>query len=369
VPERNTLQLQTDAVRAALSDAGLQFSDVDGLITVPVRTETWSMPCGVVAEYLGIRPRYLMTVDLAGASGVATVNQAAMAIAAGQCETAICVAGQNLLSYSSTKEAIKSLAQSGGPHPQFEAPYGPLVPSLYAMVAQRHMSEYGTTAEQLASVAVAIRQHAVRNPWAHKRTPLTVDEVLRSPLVSSPLHQLDCSLISDGAAAIVVTSLERSRDLKQLPVRILGSGYGFTHQYAGSNRDICTTGAVSSGRDAFGNAGLTPNDVDVAELYDCFTITVIVELEDLGFCKKGEGGSFVESVGLDLDSDLPITTHGGLLSAAHPGLPGGFFHVVEGVQQIRGDAFGRQVENAEVALVHGNGGILGVHASMLLGRG
>jgi acetyl-CoA acetyltransferase len=351
-----------------VADAGLRLGDIDGLVTVPVRTEMWSMPCGVVAEYLGIQPRYVMTIDLAGASGVASVNQAAMAIAAGQCETAICVAGQNLLSYSSTKEAIRSLAQGGGAHPQFEMPYGPLVPSLYAMIAQRHMSEYGTTAEQLASVAVAMRQHAVRNPWAHKRTPITIDEVLNSPLISSPLHQLDCSLISDGAAAIVVTSLARARDLKQLPIRILGSGYGFTHQYAGSHDDICTTGAVSSGRDAFGQAGLTPDDVDVAELYDCFTITVVVELEDLGFCRKGEGGSFVENGRLDLDGGLPVTTHGGLLSAAHPGLPGGFFHVVEGVQQIRGSAFGRQVMNAEVALVHGNGGILGVHASMLLGR-
>jgi acetyl-CoA acetyltransferase len=249
-----------------------------------------------------------------------------------------------------------------------EAPYGPLVPSLYALIAQRHMAEYGTTAEQLAAVAVAIRGHASCNPWAHKRKPITVEEVLSSPAVSTPLHQLDCSLISDGAAALVVTSLARARDLRQRPIRILGQGYGFTHQYAGSYDDICVTGAVRSGQDAFAQAGLTPADVDVAELYDCFTITVVVELEDLGFCTKGDGGSFVEGNRLSLEGALPVTTHGGLLSAAHPGLPGGFFHVVEGVQQVRGDAEGRQVRDAEVALVHGNGGILGVHATMLLSR-
>jgi acetyl-CoA acetyltransferase len=178
VPERTTLQLQADATRAALTDAGLSLADIDGLLTVPVRTENWNMPCGVVSAYLGLRPRYITTIDLAGASGVSTVQHAAMAVASGQCSVALCVAGQNLLSYSSTAEAIRTLAQGGGTHPQFEAPYGPLVPSLYALIAQRHMAEYGTTAEQLAAVAVAIRGHASCNPWAHKRKPITVEEVL-----------------------------------------------------------------------------------------------------------------------------------------------------------------------------------------------
>ena len=366
VPGRNTSQLQLDAAREALADSGLTFADVDGLITLPVRTENWLMPCGALAEYFGLRPRYLTTIDLAGASGVAMLHHAALAVATGQCAVALCVAGQNTLSHVPIPGNAHGL--DPGAHAEFETPYGPFKAiSSYAMVAQRHIAEYGTTPEQLAQVAVTIRNHAALNPWAQRRKPIEIADVLASPMISTPLHQLECSLISDGAAALVVTTLDRARDLRQRPVKILGQGYGFTHNYAGSHDDLCVTGAVTSGNEAFRHAGLTRRDVDVAELYDCFTITVIVELEDLGFCPKGEGGRFVENGRIELGGELPVTTHGGLLSAAHPGLPGGFFHVLEGVEQVRGTAGDRQVANAEVALVHGNGGVLAVHATMLLG--
>ena len=366
VPGRTALQLQSDAAQAALADAGLRMADIDGLLTTPVRVEHWNMPCGVVANHLGVRASYLSTVDVAGASGAAMIHQAAMAIATGQCSTVLCVAGQNLLSHGSRAKAVKSMAEGGSAHAQFEVPYGPIVPSLYALVAQRHMHEYGTTAEQLAEVAVTMRRHAALNGNAHKREPITVAEVLASRMITSPLHVLDCALVSDGAAAAIVTSSERARDLQRKPVYLLGQGYGLRHSHIGDT-ELTTTGAVDSGRDAFRSAGLTPADIDVAQIYDCFTITVIVELEDLGFCAKGEGGRFVEGGRIGLGGELPITTHGGLLSFGHPGLGGGFFHVIEGVRQLRGEAGARQVRDAEIALVHGNGGIISIHCTLILG--
>mgnify|MGYP001047755604 CR=1 FL=1 len=367
VPGLSTLALLRRASEAALADAGLTLREVDGLLTTPARVENWAMPCGVVAQELGLRPRYLATLDVAGASGCAMVHHAAMAVATGQASVVLCVTGQNLLSHRT--DAVATMAGAGWAHPDFEAPAGPLVPTLYALAAQRHMHEYGTTPEQLAEVAVAIRGHAALNPNAHKRTPITVADVLASPMVTSPLHVLDCALVSDGAAAVVVTSAERARDLKARPVVLLGQGYGYSHTYIGEYADVTTTGAVDSGREAFRQAGVTPSDIDVAELYDCFTITVIIELEDLGFCRKGEGGAFVEGGRIRLGGDLPVTTHGGLLSFGHPGLGGGMFHVLEAVRQVRGEAGPRQVPDVELALAHGNGGIIGLHCTLILGRG
>ena len=369
VPDRSALQLQADATQAALADAGLSMRDIDGLLTTPVRVEHWNMPCGVVANHLGVKATYLSTVDVAGASGCAMIQQAAMAVATGQASTVLCVAGQNLLTHGSRAKAVKSMAEGGSAHPQFEVPYGPIVPSLYALVAQRHMREFGTTSEQMAEVAVAIRRHASLNPNAHKRELITVEDVLQSCMITSPLHILDCAIVSDGAAAAIVTSAERARNLKKRPVHLLGQGYGLRHSHIGEHVDLMSTGAVDSGRAAFESAGLTPADIDVAQIYDCFTITVIIELEDLGFCRKGEGGAFVEGGRIGLGGELPITTHGGLLSGGHPGLGGGFFHVVEAVRQLRGEAGERQVRDAEVALVHGNGGVISIHCTIILGKG
>ena len=369
VPHLDALGLQRSAALAALNDAGLSIDDVDGLLTTPLRVANWAMPCGVVAQGLGIdEPRYLATLDLGGASGTAMAHHAAMAVATGQCETVLCVAGQNLLSFHSRGAAVQKMAEAGGAHAEFEAPYGPLIPTLYAMVAQRHMHEFGTTAEQMAEVAVAMRGHAALNPKAHKKESITVADVLASRMITSPLHILDCALISDGAAAFVVTSRARARDLRKPNVLLLGHGYGFSHTYIGDYLNIVTSGAVQSGRSAFAMAGLSPADINVAELYDCFTITVIVELEDLGFCPKGEGGRFVEGGRIRLGGALPVTTHGGLLSAGHPGLAGGMFHINEGVRQLRGEADERQVHGASVALVHGNGGIIGLHCTLILGK-
>ncbi|SHH65774.1 thiolase C-terminal domain-containing protein [Pollutimonas bauzanensis] len=368
VPHLDALGLQRMAALQALDDAGLSLCDVDGLLTTPVRVENWAMPCGVVSEGLGLRPRYLATLDVAGASGTAMAHHAAMAVATGQCETVLCVAGQNMLSFSSQGAAVQKLADAGWAHPEFEAPYGPLVPTLYALVAQRHMHEYGTTLEQMAEVAVTLRKHASLNPNAHKKELLSIADVMQSKTITSPLRMLDCAVVSDGAAAFIVTTPERARDLRQAPVRLLGHGYGHSHTYIGDYKNVTTTGAVQSGKDAFAMAGLAPADIDVAELYDCFTITVIVELEDLGFCAKGEGGRYVENGGIGLGGHLPVTTHGGLLSGGHPGLAGGMFHLLEGVRQVRHQAGARQVPGAEVALVHGNGGIVGLHSSLIIAK-
>jgi acetyl-CoA acetyltransferase len=287
-------------------------------------------------------------------------------VATGQAKTVLCVAGQNQLTNVSRDATVAQLASVGWAHPEYEAPYGPLIPTLYALVAQRHMHEYGTTSEQMAEVAVAIRGHAALNPLAHKREPITVADVLNSKMITTPLHMLDCAIVSDGAAAFVVTN---RKDLRRKPVKVLGQGYGFTHAYIGEHDHIATTGAVQSGREAFAMAGVKPADIDIAELYDCFTITVIAELEDLGFCPKGEGGRFVEGGRIRLGGELPVTTHGGLLSAVHPGLAGGMFHVVEAVRQLRGEAGARQVPGAELVLAHGNGGIIGIHCTLILGQG
>lgn len=369
VPGLTALGLMREAAEAALADAGLEWGGIDGLLTTPVRTESWAMPCGMVAQEFGLNPRYIATLDVAGASGCSMVTHAAMAVATGQAHAVLCVAGQPSLSHRGRDAAVKTLAGAGWAHPELEAPYGPLVPTLYALVAQRHMAEYGTTAEQLAEVAVAMRGWAAMNPNAQRREPVTVADVLASPMVTSPLHVLDCALVSDGAAAFVVTTRDRARDMRQCPVLPLGAGSGFSHAYVGDHAALTTTGAVRSGSEAFRQAGVTPADIHVAQLYDCFTITVIVELEDLGFCAKGEGGAFVQGGRVGPGGALPVTTHGGLLSAGHPGLAGGMFHVVEAVRQLRGAAGPRQVPDAELALVHGNGGIIGLHCSLVLGRG
>jgi acetyl-CoA acetyltransferase len=366
IPDRTALQLQAEAARAAIADAGLRFEDIDGVVALPMRTQPSMMPAAAIAHYLGIRPRFVATLDVAGASGVALVQHAAQAIAADSCTNVLCVTGQNLLSNQSRAAAVRQMAEVGAAHPQFEVPYGPLIPSLYAMVAQRHMHEYGTTRAQMAVVAVAMRRHAGLNSNAHKREPITVDDVLNATPITSPFGTLDCSLVSDGAGAAVVTSLERARDRPHRVVAMLGFGQGLSHTHIGEAKDILTTGAVRSGAEAFRQSGLRPADVDVAQLYDCFSITVIVELEDLGFCPKGEGGRFVEGGRIQLGGALPVNTHGGLLSGGHPGLPGGFFHVIEAVRQLRGAAGERQVRDAEIALVHGNGGIIGMHATMLM---
>jgi acetyl-CoA acetyltransferase len=350
------LDLVARATRVALDDAGLALSDVDGLFTA---SAYYQLPGLNIAEYLGIRPRYTDSTALGGSSFVAHVGHAAAAIAAGLCDVALVVYGSTQRS-----DAGRLISQSeGSPH---ERPYRPRYPvTMYALAAARHMHEYGTTREQLAAVAVAARQWAQLHPDAFARDPLTVADVLASRMVSSPLTVRDCCLVTDGGGALLVTSAERAADLRRPPVYLLGYGEATSHRSITHMPDLTVTAAVESGRRAYQQAGLSPSDVDLVELYDAFTINPVLFLEDLGFCAKGEGGPFVASGAIAPGGELPVNTNGGGLSYCHPGMYG-IFALVEAVRQLRGEAGERQVPG-EVALVHGNGGVLSSQVTAILG--
>jgi acetyl-CoA acetyltransferase len=366
VPNLSATQLYVKAAKLALQDAGITKDQVDGLITCVSFVEPYMYHSEMIAEYLQIFPRYCMTAPSGGGTTIAMIHHAASAIVTGMCDTILMTMGDSQLSGLSRDKAIE--AMSGAGHPQFERPYGPPIPAFYALLARAHEHAYGTTAAQRAAVAVACRKHASMNPAAQMRKPITVDDVLNSRMIADPLHLLDCSLVSDGGAAIIMTSAERARDFPKKPVYILGVGEGHSHEHVSQAISLTTSAAKEAGERTYAMAGLGPRDVDVAELYDCFTPVVIIELEDLGFCAKGEGGSFVENGRIELGGELPINTHGGLLSHCHPGQPGSMFSVTEAVRQLRGECGPRQVDDAKIALVHGQGGIMSTHCSMLLGN-
>ncbi|HVL80563.1 MAG TPA: acetyl-CoA acetyltransferase [Actinomycetota bacterium] len=363
VTGRTALDLLAQASKAALDDAGLAFPDVDGLFTAGVGR----FPATLAAEYLGIYPTWTDSTMAGGSSFEIFVSHAAAAIEAGLCEVA-------LICYGSDQRSAKRRRLAGTPDDrtpagQFETPYGPLNPlSMYALAAQRHMHEFGTTPEQLAEIAVAAREWALLNPKAYRHGdgPLTVEDVLASPTVSSPLRTLDCCLVTDGGGAVVMTSLERARDLSETPVVVLGHGESSTHSSFSQMPDLTATGAYLSGRIAFESSGTTPADIDVLQIYDSFTITVLLTLEALGFCERGEGGAFASAERLGPGGDLAMNTSGGGLSYCHPGMLG-ILLVVEAVRQLRGECGARQVPDARLALCHGTGGILSTHSTVVLG--
>jgi len=350
--------------RLALEDAGLTNREVDGIIT----GNSWSEPhyyhAEWIAEYLGIQPRYCLTVATGGGTILAAMHHAASAIEAGLCETVLVAAADNWLSAFTREKMVEMMAANAG-HTQFEVPYGSFVPALYALFARAHMSKYGSTAEQYAAVAVSGRKHAALHPGAQMRETLEISDVLESKRVADPLHLLDCALISDGGAAVVLTSRQRARDLRKKPIYVLGFGEAHQHEHVSQAISLIETAATDSGARAFEMAGLTRDDVDMAMLYDPFTPTVIMFLEDLGFCDRGEGGAFVQAGETELGGRLPVNTNGGLLSYAHPGNPGALLMSVEAIRQLRGDCGPRQVTDAEVALVHGEGGIMSSHCTAI----
>ena len=356
-------QLQTQAARAAVEDAGLRMADVDGLATTGV--ERFSATA--MAEYWGMQPAWVSSTMEGGSSFELMVGAGVDAIRSGRCQVVLISYGSNQRSAAARR--LGGVVQAHTPTTQYEAPYGVLSPlSLYAMAAQRHFHEYGTTGEQLAEIAVAAREWALLNPKAYRYEagPITVDDVLASPMISTPLHRLDCCLVVDGGGAVVLTSLDRARDLAKPPVRVLGCGQSVTHISMASMPDLTRTGAVEAGARAFAEAGLGPEDVDVAEIYDSFTITVLLTLEALGFCDRGEGGRFVEGGRTRPGGSFPMNTNGGGLSYCHPGMYGVLL-LVEGIRQLRGEAGDRQVPEAEVALAHGTGGVLSSHSTVILG--
>ena len=356
-PDKTEWQIMGESARGALEDAGLQLSDVDGLFAAGMGMG--AMGVISLAEYLNLKPDYIDGTNIGGSSFVAHVNHAAAAIHAGLMEVGLILYGSTAASHA------MAIGTGGGAGRDaagsFVSPYGSTTVGGYALVAQRHMHEYGTTSEQLAEIAVTMRRHAALNPNAKMRKPITKDDVLESRVISDPLHLLDCCIISDGGGAIVVTSAERARDLPKPAVILLGCGEAVAHQEIGAP-DLLTMAAKQSSEAAFRMAGITHDDVDLCAIYDSFTITLLLTLENLGFCKPGEGGSFIEGGRIGLGGALPVNPDGGGLSSNHPGMRG-IFLVIEATQQLRGECGERQVEGAGTALVHGTGGSLGVSHS------
>ena len=342
---------------AALDDAGLKLSAVDGLFCTMMED---SMPALMAAEYLGIQPRFIDGTMLGGSSFVNYLTSATMALDAGLCDVALIVYGSN------QRTASGKLVTASRP-PAYEAPYNPRYPiSAYAMAAARHMHEYGTTREQLADVAVSARAWAQHNPEAFERGPLTREDVLGARMVGDPLTVRDCCLVTDGGGAIVMVRADRAKDFPKAPVYVLGSAAHSSHRQISQMKDFTVTAARESGRRAFEAAGMSPGDIQAVELYDAFTINTILFLEDLGFCAKGEGGAFVEGGRIAPGGVLPVNTNGGGLSCVHPGMYG-IFTVIEAARQIRGDAPGIQLKDVDVALAHGNGGVLSSQVTAILG--
>lgn len=351
------LDLIGQATSRALEDAGLEKEDIDGLFSA---SAYYHMPTLSVGEYLGIRPRYSDATNLGGSSFVSHLFHAAAAIDAGLCEVA-------LIAYGSTQRSTGGRLVSGSETLPYEAPYRPRYPvSMYALAASRHMHQYGTTREQLAEVAVAAREWAKLNPRAFMRDDLSVEDVLSSRMVSSPLSVRDCCLVTDGGGAVLVTGAGRARDLRKPPVYLLGAGEAHWHRNISQMPDLTVSAAAESGPRAYQMAKLGPGDVDVAMLYDAFTINTILFLEDLGFCGKGEGGAFVSWGRISPGGELAVNTNGGGLSYNHPGMYG-LLLLVEAARQVRGECDERQVAGANVALVHGNGGVLSSQVTAILG--
>jgi acetyl-CoA acetyltransferase len=365
VPHMTGLGLNAQAARRALDDAGLAVRDIDGLLTAYSFTEPYFMLGTVLCEYLGLKPRYCSAMIAGGATPAIMLGHAAAAIAAGMANTVLVCTGENRATGLTRDAAVSALAAAVG-HPYFEMPYGPSIPGCYAMIAQRYMHEYGVTREELAQVAVTTRRHACLHPSSHMKQPISIEDVIGSKEIAAPLNILDCCLISDAAGAFIVTSAERARNCKAKPTYLLGIGERHTHEHIICAESLVHFGAEESGRAAYMMAGLGPQDIDVAQLYDCFSIVPVIELEELGFCKPGEGGAFYAEHHADIGGKLPVNTHGGMLSHAHAGATGGLLGIIEAVCQLRGGLGERQVEGAEVALVHNEGGVLSSHCTAIL---
>lgn len=356
-------ELEALAISEALADAGLTLGDVDGLCTCTGGTLMHSVE---LAEYLGIAPRFTDATQTGGAGYGLYVEHAAAAIAAGLAETVVIV-------YASTPRAARKRGEKGlgvfatPERLEWETPYGVMMPiSAYALATSRHMATYGTTAEELAQIAVDTRAWAALNPRAHLRDSITVQDVLDSGFLAEPVHKLECCLVTDGAAAVVVTSAERARSLAKPPAYVLGAASAASHAMISQMPDLTVTPGAVSGPAAFFAAGVSPADIDVVQLYDSFTVTVLLALEDLGFCAKGEGGPFVGDGVLAPGGKLPGQTTGGGLAYTHPGAFGAFL-LVEATRQLRGECDDRQVTGAQTALAHGTGGVLSATSTVILG--
>lgn len=365
-PDKTTAQLHAEVARGALADAGLTLADVDGYFCAG---DAPGLGANSMADYLGLNVRHLDTTDTGGSAYLVHVSHAAQAIAAGRCRVAlITLAGRPRTEGASGVGTGSRMVTPTTPDVPWEMPYGPVTVNNYALAAARHMYEFGTTSEQLAWVKVAAAAHAQHNPNAMLREPVTVRDVLDSPMIADPLHKLDCCVVSDGGGALVVVHPDIAKSLKRPVVNLLGAGEAIKGTLGG-RVDLTWSAAAFSGRAAFEEAGVKPADIRYASIYDSFTISVLVALEDLGFCAKGEGGRFVADGNLISGvGKLPFNTDGGGLCNNHPANRGGMTKVIEAVRQLRGEAHPAvQVKDCSLALAHGMGGLLGTrHASATL---
>jgi len=363
--DKSLAQLHAEVAKGALEDAGLGKDDIDGYFCAGDAPGLGPLS---MIDYLGLKVRHMDTTETGGSSYTIHVAHAAEAIATGKCRIAlITLAGRPRAEGVATGTAPRNYG-AAAPDVQFEAPYAPAVANLYAMCAMRHMYQYGTTSEQLAWIKVAASHHAQHNPHALLREVVTVEDVVNSPMIADPLHRLDCCVITDGGGALIVAAPEVARTLKRPLVKLIGAGEAPKNQMGGKV-DLTYSGAVWSGPRAFAEAGITPADIKYASIYDSFTITVLMTLEDLGFCEKGKGGGFVADGNLISGSGkLPFNTDGGGLCNNHPGNRGSMTKVIEAVRQLRGEAHPKvQVPNCDLALAHGTGGSLGTrHGSATL---
>ena len=364
LPQMSGLGLNAQAARRAIADAGISHRDIDGLLTAYSFTEPYFMLGSVLAEYLGIAPRYGGAIVVGGASPTAMLHHAAQAVTTGSADVVLVCAGENRATGMTGDEAVAALSAVG--HPYYEAPYGIGIPTLYALVAKAYMAKYGTKREEMAAVAVNTRAHALLHPNAHMKTALTIEDVLTSKPISDPLNMFDCCLISDAGGAFIVTTPERAKDMPGKPVYLAGIGEAHPFEHLTSAPSLTEFGAEQSGAAAYAMAGLGPRDMDLAMLYDCFSIVPIIEMEELGLAPRGEGGAFFASGQASVGGVLPVNTHGGMLSHAHAGAVGGLMAIIEAVRQLRGEAGARQVTNAAAAVVHGEGGVLSSHCTAVL---
>jgi acetyl-CoA acetyltransferase len=359
-PGKHTLDLMSEAASLALADAQLERKDVDGLLVGYSTTFNHLMLSTVFAEHYGLEPAYAHAVLVGGATGFAMAMLAHLLVEAKAARNILVVAGENRLTGQGRDAAVQTLAQVG--HPEYEVPLGPTIPAYYGLVASRYMHEFGTTERDLAELAVLMRRHASTHPGAQFQTPITADEVLASKPVAAPLKLLDCCPVSDGGCAFVI-SRERTN---AFDVRILGTGQAHTHQHVTAAPSLTHFGAAASAGRAREAAGVDVRNVRYAAIYDSFTITLTILLEELGLAPRGQAGRMAREGQFSCESVLPLNTHGGLLSYGHCGVGGAMAHLVETHLQMTGRAGTRQVKDASLALLHGDGGVLSSHASLIL---
>jgi len=365
VPAKSPRELCVQVTLDAVRDAGLKLSDVDGLITCNAFAEPIMYHAEAVAEYLGWEPRHCVTVNTGGGTTFMALNMAAAAIEAGMADTIVVAMADSLRSFMTREQAM--VVQSSSGHPHYEQPYGPTVPAYYGLIARAHMDQYGTTEAQFAEAAVSCRAWASQHPKAQMRDVISVEDVLNSRAIADPLKVLDCSLVSDGGAAVVITRKDRAKNAPHKPITLLGYGEGHAYEHISQAKNLTTSAAVQSGQSAYAESGLSPDDISLLQLYDCFTPALLIQIEDLGFCAKGEGGDWLASGISRPGGAKPLNTHGGMLSYCHPGNPGAMFGLTEAMSQLRGDAGQRQLSGMSTALCHAQGGIMSSHATVILG--